>query len=146
MSKNEARPKGKELASNKNVNYTDEMSELMETQARNIDDLALHDELMNGLLGAVREDIRKGVSAEDILTKYSQFAAARMVTIATTDADSGRAMSASKDILDRALGKARETKDITHRLDKVDERQIDAILLSELDSLELSEGQEADDE
>lgn len=146
MARNQAAPKGKDLKNNKAVEYQEEMNEIMDTQARNIDDLALHDELFSGLLGIIRDDIRRGVSAEDILTKYSQFAAARMVTIATTDADSGRAMSASKDILDRALGKARETKDITHRLDKVDERQIDAILLTELEALEFTEGQEAEDE
>lgn len=146
MARNAAAPKGKDLKNNKAVEYQEEMNEIMDTQARNIDDLALHDELMGGLLGVIRDDLRAGLPAEKILTKYANIAAARVATIAATDADSGKALAASKDILDRVYGKAREIKDVTHRLDKVDERQIDAILISELDMLEMSTGQEADDD
>lgn len=146
MSRNEARPKGKDLANNKSVEYSEQMDEIMGQQARNLDDLALHDELMGGLLGVIRDDLRAGLPADKILTKYANIAAARVATIAATDADSGKALAASKDILDRVYGKAREVKDVTHRLDKVNEREIDAILLTELEALEVGDQDVSDED
>lgn len=137
MAKPKAAPKGKDLESNKNVSYSEEMELLQTDRARSLDELAIQDELWTGVLQSVRDDVRKGASAEELLSKYAQLAAARVVTIAATDADSGRALSAAKDILDRSQGKAVERKQIHHKLDKVDEQQLDAILLTEIDSLEI---------
>ncbi len=145
MAKNAAAPKGSDLESNKNVSYSDEMELLQTDRARSLDELAVQDELWSGVLQTVRDDVRKGLSATEILAKHAQLAAARIVTIAATDADSGKAMTAAKDIMDRTFGKAKETKDVTHRLDKVKEEQLDALLLSELDVLEV-EGRDVEDE
>ena len=136
MSKNKAAPKGSDLATNKQVVYNEEMEELMDIRARNLDELAMQEELFSGVLLGIRNDIKNGLSAEDIMLKYANIAAARIVTVALTDQDSGKALAASKDILDRHLGKAKEKKEITHKLDKVDEKQIDSILLTELAALE----------
>lgn len=136
MSRNKAAPKGSDLATNKQVVYNEEMEELMDTRARNLDELAMQEELFSGVLLGIRNDIKNGLSAEDIMLKYANIAAARIVTVALTDQDSGKALAASKDILDRHLGKAKEKKEITHKLDKVDEKQIDSILLTELAALE----------
>lgn len=132
-----AKPKGDELPSNKLIAYEQEFDKIEENTVNGIDELAVYDELMSGVLLAVREDIKKGLDAEAILAKYAGLAAARVTTIALTDLDSGKALAASKDILDRALGKARERKELTHKLDKVDDKQLDAILLTELESLEV---------
>lgn len=138
--RNKAKPKGKDLPRHEVVAYEQELETLMDNRARSIDDLALHDELMGGVLGMIKKDLAAGLPADRILEKYAPIAAARTVTIALTDADSGRALTASKDVLDRVHGKATERKELVHRLDKLDERQIDAIILSELESLgELSE-------
>lgn len=136
MSKNKAKPKGKDLESNKRIEYQEEVDTLQLDRARNLDDLAIHDDLMGGLLGVIRDDLRAGLPAEDILEKYSSLAAARIATIAATDADSGKALAAAKDILDRSRGKAVERKQIHHKLDKVDSDQLDAILLTEIEALE----------
>ena len=145
MAKPKAAPKGKDLESNKNVSYTEEMELLQTDRARSLDELAIQDEMWSGVLQSVRDDVRKGASAEDLLKKYAGLAAARIVTIAATDADSGRALSAARDMMDRVYGKAKETKDVTHRLDKVKEEQLDALLLSELDVLEV-EGRDVENE
>lgn len=137
MSKNKAKPKGKELPSNTAVAYAEEVDTMLEDRSRNLDELAVFDEMLGGVLEGVRQDIRKGATTDQLLEKYANLALARIITVAVSDADSGRALSAAKDIMDRARGKAKETKDVTHRLAKVDERQIDAILLSELDVLEI---------
>lgn len=135
--KNKAAPKGKDLETNKVVAYIEETKELEESRARNIDDLVMYDDLMQGILSSVKKDLAAGLTGVEIMNKYAAIAAARTVSIAATEADSGKALQASKDIMDRAYGKAKETKDVTHRLDKVEEKQIDALLISELESLEL---------
>lgn len=145
MARSKAAPKGKELESNKNISYSEEMELLQTDRARSLDELAIQDELWSGVLQSVRDDIRKGASAEELLSKYAQLAAARVVTIAATDADSGKALSASIDILNRVHGKAVERKQIHHKLDKVDSQQLDAILLTEIEALDV-DGQEADEQ
>lgn len=142
MAKPKAAPKGKDLESNKNVSYSEEMDLLQTDRARSLDELAIQDEMWSGVLQSVRDDVRKGASAEELLSKYAQLAAARVVTIAATDADSGRALSAAKDILDRSQGKAVERKQIHHKLDKVDEQQLDAILLTEIEALEVDSNEQ----
>lgn len=137
LMKNKAAPKGKDLETNKVVAYIEETKELEESRARNIDDLVMYDDLMQGILSSVKKDLAAGLTGVEIMNKYAAIAAARTVSIAATEADSGKALQASKDIMDRAYGKAKETKDVTHRLDKVEEKQIDALLISELESLEL---------
>ena len=146
MSKHKAAPKGPDLATNKQVVYQEEMEELMDTRARNLDELAMSEELFSGVLLGIRNDIKNGLSAEDIMQKYANIAAARVVTVALTDQDSGKALAASKDILDRHLGKAKEKKEIIHKLDKVDEKQIDSILLTELEALEITDYEDVSDE
>lgn len=132
-----ANSKGSDLKTNSLITFQEELNGLESDRARNIDDLALHDELLGGILGAIKDDLKSGLPADKILGKYAALAAARTVTIAATDADSSRALAASKDILDRVQGKATENKKITHKLESVDADQLDALLLSEIDSLEV---------
>lgn len=137
--KNQAKPKGKDLATNKIVDFIAETNEMEAARTRSIDDLALHDELMLGVLGSVKNDLAAGLSPDKIYAKYGALAAARMVSIAATEADSGKAMMAIKDILDRQYGKATERKEIRHKLENVDPKQLDAILISELEGLSVDE-------
>ena len=140
--KNKAAPKGKDLESNKIISYIEETNEIQNTRARNIDELAIHDDLMIGVLGAVKKDLAAGLTGVQIMEKYSSLAAARIVSIAATEADSGKALSAAKDLMDRVHGKAREVKDVTHRLAQVEDKQLDALLITELESLEVNEDEE----
>jgi hypothetical protein len=145
MAKPKAAPKGADLKTNKAQEYQAEMDSIMDERARSLDELQIHDELMSGVLESIRVQLRKGATPQEILAAHAGLAAARVVTIAATDQDSGRALTAAKDILDRVHGKAKETRDVTHRLDKVKEEQLDALLLSELDVLEI-EGKDVEDE
>lgn len=140
--KNKAKPKGKDLKTNEIVSFIEETNSIQETRARNIDDLVMYDDLLQGILSSVKKDLAAGLTGVEIMTKYAAIAAARTVSIAATEADSARALAGAKDILDRVYGKAKETKDVTHRLDKVEEKQLDAILLTELEALEIDEENE----
>jgi hypothetical protein len=52
--------------------------------------------------------------------------------IAMTDKDSGRALSAIKDILDRTQGRAVERTTTTHKFEKLKDEELDALLKSRL--------------
>lgn len=140
--KNKAAPKGKDLENNKIVSYIEETKDLEDTRVRNIEDLALYDDMLQGVLGSVKKDLAAGLTGTEILAKYASLASARIISIAAMEADSGKALAAAKDILDRVHGKAKEVKDVTHRLAQVDEKQIDAILITELEALEIADDEE----
>lgn len=144
--RNKAAPKGSDLSSNKAVTDFEEQIMLEDERARTLDELALYDEMTIGVLSGIKKDLAQGLSAEQILEKYAPLAAARVTSIALTEADSGKALAAAKDILDRSKGKAVERKQITHHLERLDERQVDAILLSELEGLELGEAEAKNEE
>lgn len=63
---------------------------------------------------------------------------ARALTIAMTEGDSAKALAAVKDIKDRTQGKATERSEVTHKLEKLPDEQLDALLQSKL-------GQQSDD-
>ena len=104
--------------------------------ARAIDQLAEFEEFTQQVLPALRNDIQKGLSADEIYKKYTSLAAARNITIALTDQDSGKALTAIKDILDRTAGKPTERKEVKHTLEDASEEEIDAMLLSKLSKLD----------
>lgn len=99
--------------------------------AKNIDDLAAFEDFQSSILPYLRDAIRRGATAEEIYKKAQTIAAARSVTIAITSVDESKAMSAIKDILDRAGGKPAERKTIEHKFKDLSDHELDAMLLSE---------------
>ncbi len=83
----------------------------------------------------LREDLRKGLNEEKLREKYASYAQARAIAIAMGEPDSGKALAAIKDILDRKGGKAKESVAISHRLEKIDESELDALILSKASSV-----------
>jgi hypothetical protein len=96
-----------------------------------IDDLAEFEEFRANTLKAIRTDIRKGLSAADIRKKYASIVQGRLITDALTTEDVGRAAALGKDILDRVEGKAKEQTEVTHRMAKLNDKELDALLKSE---------------
>lgn len=112
-----------------------------------LDRLTEFEEFERSILPAIRSDIAAGLSADSIYKKYQSLAAARTVTIAATEVDAGKALTAIKDILDRAGGKATEKKEVTHRLANLPREELDAYLLTKLKERgQLLEGTESDEE
>lgn len=101
-----------------------------------LDALAEFEEFQREVLPALRQDIASGLSAEEIYKKYTSYAAARNVTIALTDEDTGRSLTAIRDILDRSQGKAVERKDVRHRMEDAKEEELDSYLMSKLALIE----------
>lgn len=93
-------------------------------------DLAEFEEYCQLILPALRKDIAKGLKPEELYTKYTSMAAARGISIALTEPDSGKALSALRDILDRTQGKAVERVQVQHRFQNLKEEELDALLIS----------------
>lgn len=103
---------------------------------RTLEDLALIDQLTEGVLAPLKRDLASGMTSEQIMKKYAALAAARTVSVAANSADEGKALMASKEIMDRALGKAKETKHVTHAMESASDKELDAVLLSKLKEIE----------
>lgn len=106
---------------------------------QSLDDLALLEEFSAEMLPRLRKALSDGLSPLEIYSEFKELAAARLVTIALTEKDNGKALVAIKDILDRHDGKAVERKLIAHKFDQLPEEQLDSILLSRLEELEEQE-------
>lgn len=78
----------------------------------------------------VRAQVRAGQSADEILRAHSALAAARIVAIAATAENVTTALSASKDVIDRAQGRATEKKEITHKYENMTDEELNSLLLS----------------
>jgi hypothetical protein len=100
--------------------------------ARALDDMEEFHKFREELLPVLRQALTSGMTAEEIYTKFQAYAAARTVSIAATEIDSGKALAAIKDILDRTQGKAKERSEVTHRLANAPEEQLDALIMSKL--------------
>lgn len=109
------------------------------------DRLAAFEAFEADILPVLRRDMTSGKSAQELFEKYSAMAAARGITIALQEEDSGKALAAIKDILDRTQGKAKESKEIEHKLAKLPDKELDAFLLTQINEMESdSDDEEAD--
>lgn len=113
--------------------------------AENLDKLAQFQEFVETIPEDLRKDILTGMKSHEILKKYENMAAARAVVIAMREPDSGKALAAAKDIMDRASGKAVERKQIQHQLHQVSDEEFDALLASELETLDEMESETEDE-
>jgi len=93
---------------------------------RSLDDLKEFDQLKAEILPKVREMLKKGKKRKEILEFAADYAAARLITL-TFDEDTSKALVASKDILDRADGKATESKTVTHKYDGLSDEELIAL-------------------
>lgn len=96
--------------------------------ARTIDEIAAYEQFKQEILPALRADLAAGRKPAELREKYSAMLTARAITIALSDSDAGKAMTAIRDLQDRHEGKAKETKEISHRLKDLPEEQLDAVL------------------
>jgi hypothetical protein len=108
--------------------YRKSRNKELDRAVRSVDDLRAFDEFRDLVLPALRADVSSGLTADQILAKYTAIAAARLVSEMTKD----KGAEAAKEILNRQLGKPVERKQLTHRLDGADEADVDALLISRL--------------
>ena len=107
----------------------------MHSMVSRVDTIAEFEDFQANILPALRADLKAGLSADEIRKKWESVAAAKMVTLlARADSDSA-SVAAAKDIQDRVTGRPKERKEIEHRLGKLPDQELDAILLSEMEDV-----------
>jgi hypothetical protein len=100
-----------------------------------LDDMAVWEELKDKLLPRLREDLINGLTSDQILKKYESYATARLVHNVIADPDSGKSNTAAKEILDRIQGKPTEKKELTHKMARLSDVELDALIISKSSSL-----------
>lgn len=109
------------------------------------DKLAAVEDYHANVPAELRRLLENRATPDDILQFAASLAAARLVTeLASSHA--GTAMDAAKQILDRSQGKAIERIQQSHKFEKMDEQQIDALLISKLKEVGGSSAEEPSDE
>lgn len=97
---------------------------------KQLDDLSEYEEFKATILPAIQKALLEGASAKDIYKKFAPLAAARTVSIVAKEVDSGKALAAAKDIMDRAEGKAAEKITHTHHYENLSDDELDAQIVS----------------
>lgn len=99
--------------------------------ARNLDDLAAFEDFEDTVLPMLKKAIKEGWSPEKIYKMTAAHAAARSVSIALTEQDSGKALAGIKEVLDRSGGKATERREIKHELSGMTDAELEALIASQ---------------
>jgi hypothetical protein len=99
---------------------------------RNLDLLSQFDDYTSDIIPLLRQAIKEGWTSDRIRShpKIMAMVTARTITIALQDPDPSKALAAAKEVIDRAEGKAVERRENTHKLEKLPDEQLDAMLLS----------------
>jgi hypothetical protein len=99
--------------------------------ADKLDDLAAFEDFQASILPKLRAGIKAGKSAVDMYRMVEAEAAARAITIGLTESDSGRALAAIQEILNRAGGKPTERKEIRGQFSSLSDDELRALARSE---------------
>jgi hypothetical protein len=102
---------------------------------RMLDDLAAHEEFKSTILPVLQAEVANGTPAEELAARFQTHAVARLITIISTETDSGKSLAAVKELLDRVQGKPVQKSEQTHKFEKLKDEQLDALLQSKLSDL-----------
>lgn len=95
---------------------------------KNLDEARKLQSFREELPAALRDDILNGTTAEDLMKKYETIAVARLIQILQTETDSGKALGAAKEVLDRIQGKPTQKQEVEHRYQKLQDEELDSVL------------------
>lgn len=85
------------------------------------------------ILRAVREDLLAGMTTDQLLKKYEVHAAAALISSMINPAT---VVAAAERILDRTQGKPTQRTENIHKLEKLSEEELNALLKTQLSELE----------
>jgi hypothetical protein len=102
--------------------------------ARALDVRGLYGDISEQIAPILTQALRENWSSEKLANhpKIQLLLTARAITGAIQEADFGKAMTAIKDIKDRTEGKPKERVELTNKLEKTPDEQLDAMLKSKL--------------
>lgn len=121
------------------------MNALQDSAASSLDSLAEYEEFREMFLPAIRKALLKGWSGETILKHFKPIMMARLVQLGAIGGESA-SLTAIKEILDRTDGKAVQKTENIHKLGKLPDEELDAILATKVAQLQLLENKAKNDE
>jgi hypothetical protein len=101
-----------------------------------LDDMAEFEQYRTEVLPMLRKAVKEKWSVEKIYNHFGSMIAAKVITVALTEKDTGKALSAAKEALDRGLGKPKERLETTHKYEKLSDEELDSLLSATLQSVE----------
>lgn len=101
-------------------------------QIRTIQNIRDFEEYKDEILPKIRKMLAQGKKSDEIMKFAHAYVAARLVAVALTDPDAGKATTAAKEIFDRTDGKAVAKQETTHKFEKLKDEELDALLTSRL--------------
>ncbi len=106
--------------------------------AKAIDDLADFEEFKRSLLPILRQDLKSGMSAKEILKKHQSLVAAKLVHDSVMAEDVKDRAAISKYVIDQGSGKATETVKNKHEFEDLSDDEVAALLASKLNRTKLA--------
>ena len=101
-----------------------------------IDRVRDFEEFSQSLPAQLRKDVMSGkYTAEQLRKKYLHVIQARQIATAILSQDDGKSHAAAQAIIDRTEGKATERHEHVHKLERLKDEELDAMLLSELEEV-----------
>ncbi len=102
--------------------------------AKALDKRSLYEGISETIAPLLRQALEEGWTHEKLANhpKIQLLLTARAVTVALQDPDAGKAMTAIKDLKDRTEGKPKERVELTSKLEKTSDTELDAMLMSKL--------------
>lgn len=108
---------------------------------RALDDLAEFERFQDSILPVLRQAIAEKWSADKIWSNPTTQAllAAQAVRIGLNNDDPGRALDAIKTVIYQTAGKPKEKQEITHKVERLKDAELDALLATHMADLGLSD-------
>ncbi len=112
---------------------------------KNLDELAAWEDFKSEILPMLRRDMTK-LSVPEMREKYMRLLTARQISIALSEKDSAKALTAIKDLQDRSEGKSVERKEGARKYDRLTDDELDSMLISEMRSVGFDEPNTKDED
>lgn len=113
---------------------------------KTVERVELFEQYSKDVLPELQRLLKEGRSAEELYQRFSDQAAARAITIALTEPDSGKALQAVKEVQDRAHGKPKERAEHTHKYEKLTDQELEALMKSKIEEAGLIIEEDEDDD
>jgi hypothetical protein len=104
-----------------------------------IDTIADFEEFRLKVLPAIQQDVKAGLSAEELRKKYHALVQARQITALFLETDHSKAASVAQQLIDRTEGKSVERQETTHKFENLSDAELDAVLNSKLNKIKSDE-------
>lgn len=122
--------------STKHKNIRQNLKDPHNLMARRLDKLAEYEEFTNKVAKPLRKLLLEGKSDTEIIKHFKGYLGARLMHVIMTSRNDNITLNAIREAMDRVEGKPVAKVQNTHKFEKLSEAELDAVIESEIRSLE----------